>query len=112
MAKAAPDHSGYIRDLVRAGDQDRYWSALLAPEPARGDLLALYAFHLELARIPGQISQPQLGEIRLQWWRDALAAALSGEDADHPVLIALVEADQRRPWRAGSADGDDRGAEP
>jgi phytoene synthase len=82
----------YIRDLVRRGDQDRYWSALLAPEAARPHLLALFAFNIELSRIAEQVSEPQLGEIRLQWWRDALPAALTGGPADHPVLARLAKA--------------------
>ncbi len=96
---------GYIGDLVRSGDQDRYWSALLAPEPARSDLLALYAFHLELARIPDQVSEPQLGEIRLQWWRDALQAALDSETAVHPVLAALAQAASRHQLPASTLAG-------
>jgi phytoene synthase len=91
---AQPETSAdaYIRDLVRRGDQDRYWSALLAPEAARPHLLALFAFNIELSRIAEQVSEPQLGEIRLQWWRDALCAALGGAPADHPVLARLAEA--------------------
>ena len=92
MAEAALSEADYIRASVRAGDQDRYWAALLAPEPVRGHLLALCAFHLEIARIPEQISEPQLGEIRLEWWREALSAALAGGGADHPVLLALAAA--------------------
>lgn len=87
MARSDAD---YIRDRVRAGDQDRYWAALLAPESLRGDLLALYAFHFEIAQIPDQVSEAQLGEIRLEWWREALGAALAGGTADHPVLKPLA----------------------
>jgi phytoene synthase len=91
---AQPETSAdaYIRDLVRRGDQDRYWSALLAPEAARPHLLALFAFNIELSRIAEQVSEPQLGEIRLQWWRDAVPAALGSAPADHPVLARLAEA--------------------
>jgi phytoene synthase len=92
LAQRQDSDGAYIRDLVRSGDQDRYWSALLAPDAARPHLLALFAFNIELARIPEQVREPRLGEIRLQWWRDALAAALAGEPADHPVLRALAEA--------------------
>jgi phytoene synthase len=92
LAEAARGGADYIRDRVRAGDQDRYWSALLAPEPVRGELLALYAFHLEIAQIPAQVSEPQLGEIRLEWWREALSVALAGGIADHPVMPALAAA--------------------
>jgi phytoene synthase len=92
LAESAPSDADYIRDRVRAGDQDRYWAALLAPEPVRGDLLALYAFHLEIAQIPDQIRESQLGEIRLAWWREALSRALAGGSADHPVLKPLAAA--------------------
>lgn len=58
----------------------------------RDDLFALYAFHLELARIPQQVREPQLGEIRLQWWREALAAALTSGEAEHPLVGDLARA--------------------
>lgn len=92
LAQAGRSDADYIRDRVRAGDQDRYWAALLAPEAVRGDLLALYAFHLETAYIPEQVSEPRLGEIRLEWWREALSAALAGGGGDHPVLKPLAAA--------------------
>jgi phytoene synthase len=92
VAKAARGDADYIRDRVRDGDQDRYWAALLVPEPMRGELLALYAFHLELAQIPEQVSEAQLGEIRLEWWREALSTARAGGSADHPVLKPLAAA--------------------
>lgn len=73
---------------MRAHDKDRYLAALFAPEAARPALFALYAYHLELARVREAVSDPLPGEIRLQWWRDTLSA---GEDAaaGHPVADAL-----------------------
>lgn len=76
-----------IRDSVRRHDPARYIAALLAPPPARDALLALYAFNIELARIAGQIREPQLGEIRLQWWRDAIAG--SETSGGHPAAMAI-----------------------
>lgn len=90
------DNLHYMSDLVRSGDRERYWSALLAPESERDDLIALYAFHLEIARAPEQVSEPHLGEIRLQWWHDALSAAFRGDPADHPVLADMVAMALRR----------------
>jgi phytoene synthase len=92
LADAGADEAGYIASLVKTGDRDRYWCALLAPEAARPGLLAFYAFNIEIARIPEHISEPQLGEIRLQWWREALAAALEAGASDHPVLAGLARA--------------------
>lgn len=67
---------------------DDYLAATLAPLAVRSDYLTLAAFFGEIARIPLQVSEPGLGEIRLQWWHDALfAAARTG----HPVADALSE---------------------
>ncbi len=78
-----------VRRAARNGDFDRYLAALFAPEPARDDLMALIAFNAEVAQIADRVSEPDLGEIRLQWWRDALDALLAGEGADNPIADAL-----------------------
>jgi 15-cis-phytoene synthase len=83
--------AGYIAALVKAGDQDRYWSGLLMPEPARDNLFAIFAFNIELARIGEQAREPQLGEIRLEWWREALASP-EGAVTGNPVADALIAA--------------------
>ncbi|NCO15799.1 MAG: squalene/phytoene synthase family protein [Alphaproteobacteria bacterium] len=78
-------------DLVRRGDPDRFLSAMTAPPALRERLFALYAFNLELARIPGVVSEPMLGLMRLQWWRDAVAAAFdTGRAAGHEVAEPLA----------------------
>lgn len=74
---------------VRAGDPDRYLSVLYAPEGKRDALVALYAFDAEIASIRDRIREAMPGEIRLQWWRDALAA---GQPTGHPGTDALIEA--------------------
>ena len=85
-----------VRAIARAGDPDRALSALFAPRDARADLFALYAFNVELARIAEQVSEPDLGAIKLQWWRDAVDQAASGETTGHPVTDAFGEAVRRR----------------
>ncbi|MGH6824991.1 phytoene/squalene synthase family protein [Methyloceanibacter sp.] len=88
----AGERDAAVRTIARDGDLDRYVSALFAPGACREPLFALYAFNVELARIGEQVSEPQLGEIRLQWWRDALDRACAGEIAGHPVADALGRA--------------------
>ncbi|MCW5749333.1 MAG: squalene/phytoene synthase family protein, partial [Alphaproteobacteria bacterium] len=51
---------------VRAADRERFLCSLFAAEPARGDLWALLAFNVEIARTRETVSAPPLGEIRLQ----------------------------------------------
>jgi len=78
-------------ELVRRGDPDRWATARLAG-PMAGRLMALYAFNLEVARIPSAVSEPMLGEIRLQWWRDATAEIFDGaEPRRHEVVAPLAE---------------------
>jgi phytoene synthase len=72
---------GAISRIAKHGDPDRYLAALFAPSPARAQLLALIAFNVELARIGELVSEPELGEIRLQWRREALDRAADGEAA-------------------------------
>ena len=85
-----------VRRIARSGDPDRALAALFAPRKARPDLLALCAFNAELARIAEQVSEPGLGEIRLQWWREAIERARQGEAAGHPVADALGRTLRRR----------------
>lgn len=80
----------YCHELVRQGDKDRYLSTLLAPDAKRPQLLALYAFNIEIARIRETVSEAALGEIRLRWWADAVEAAYAGERQGHPVIEALA----------------------
>ncbi|MCA1296954.1 phytoene/squalene synthase family protein [Stappia indica] len=75
--------------LVRQHDFDRYLSLLFAPEAERGGLAALYAFNMEVARAREIVSDPMPGEIRLQWWRDALQAPAGGDADQHPVAGAI-----------------------
>jgi phytoene synthase len=91
---AEPDET--VRRIARSGDPDRALAALFAPRETRADLLALCAFNVELARIGEQVSEPDLGAIRLQWWRDAIDRAASGEATGHPVVDALGATLRRR----------------
>ncbi len=81
----------YCQDLVREGDKDRFFADLFSPAGRRPFLFALHAFNLEIARAPILAREPLLGEMRLQWWRDALAAGGRGEGGASPVAAALQE---------------------
>jgi NADH dehydrogenase [ubiquinone] 1 alpha subcomplex assembly factor 6 len=83
--------------LVRQHDRDRFLTTLFAPPPAREALLALYAFNYEVAKTREVVTEPTLGRIRLQWWRDALEAAYSGASLRrHEVVEPLGRAIRER----------------
>jgi phytoene synthase len=77
-----------VMEAVRAADHDRYLCALYAPEDKRAALLSLYAFNAEIAGIRDRIREALPGEVRLQWWRDIIAAE-DEAGAGHPVAQAL-----------------------
>ena len=84
-----PDH---VVDLLRGADRDRYLSTLYAPQEKRPALAALFAFNAEIAGIRGRVREPLAGEVRIQWWRDTIAAAGPGRQVGHPLADALCDA--------------------
>lgn len=87
-ADAAPSLN-YCEDLVRRLDEDRWLAAQYARPEGRGRLIALYALHIEIERAPAMVSEAALGEIRLQWWREALEEiGATGPVRAHPVIEA------------------------
>jgi phytoene synthase len=100
-----PDAFAHCEDLVRAGDKDRYLATLFAPADRRPHLYALYAFNLEIARVRDLARGPMAGEIRLQWWREALAGERPGEANAHPVAAALLETIARHDLPAATLAG-------
>lgn len=85
----------YLSEEVRKYDYDRWLSALFMPASCREDILAVLAFNSEISRIRETVSEVLLGDIRLQWWRDALAGLRKGEVLEHPVVTALGKVTER-----------------
>ncbi|UTW57390.1 squalene/phytoene synthase family protein [Kordiimonas sp. SCSIO 12603] len=73
-------------------DRDRYLTTIFAPSSFQNQLWALWAFNQEVAKIRENVSEAMLGEIRLQWWTDAIDEVKSGAVREHPVCQALNEA--------------------
>lgn len=78
-----------VREAARLREPDRYLAALLAPRSVREDLVALAAFSAELLRVHDIVREAMMGEIRLQWWRDALQVLARGERTANPIADAL-----------------------
>lgn len=78
--------------MAKSHAPDFYLSALLAPREHQLHLVALAAFLGDVERIVATVSEPAIGEIRLQWWRDTILAAMRSETSGHPIADALGEA--------------------
>lgn len=81
----------YCRTLLAREDEDLFLSLGYAPAADRRLIAALFAFVVEIRRIPPLVSEPALGEIRLQWWREALDEIRGGSTPRaHPVVGELA----------------------
>jgi NADH dehydrogenase [ubiquinone] 1 alpha subcomplex assembly factor 6 len=79
----------YCAEQVRLYDHDRFMTAIFAPAAAREHLFALYAFNIELAKVREIVSEPLIGQMRLQWWRDTLDRLYAGQTIQHEVARPL-----------------------
>lgn len=97
MTAAIEEHYAQCEQLLRARDRDLWLACLFAPLEARKHIHALYAFAQEASDVSGKVTQPLLGEMRLQWWIDALEGdAAQGEGARaNPIADALIDTIER-----------------
>lgn len=75
---------------LRQLDRDRYLACLVLPAEVRGHVAAILAFNADVAAIRDRVSGPQPGEIRLQWWNDALIGQGHGQVNQNPLADALL----------------------
>jgi 15-cis-phytoene synthase len=83
-----------LDDIVRRADPDRWLSSRFIGDAAkRADVVALYAFNQELARVAAGAREPMVAEIRLTWWREGLDDLMAGKPPrGHPVMQGLAQA--------------------
>jgi len=91
-AAGGPREEAYTAGQVRQYDHDRYLTAIFAPASVRPHLFALYAFNVEIAKTREVVTEPLIGQMRLQWWRDALDTLYGGGEIAHEVARPLAEA--------------------
>jgi phytoene synthase len=81
----------FAAQALRDTDRDRFLATLVLPAEARPAIAALYAFNADISGIRQRVSGPQPGEIRLQWWNDALTGAGHGAVRQNPLADALLQ---------------------
>lgn len=77
-----------VADIVAVGDPDRFDACMAAPVAARAVLFPIYAFNVEVSRATWAISEPMIGELRLQWLQDALDDIANGKPVKRHAVIA------------------------
>ncbi|ODT48650.1 phytoene/squalene synthase family protein [Devosia sp. 63-57] len=97
-----PTSHDFALEALRQSDHDRYLAALVLPAEARPHVAAILAFAADVAAIRERVSGPQPGEIRLQWWNDALSGQGHGEVRQNPLADALLDTMARYGLPAGT----------
>jgi phytoene synthase len=82
----------FAAEQLRASDRDRYLATLVLPDKERAAITALYAFNADIASVRDRAKEAAAGEIRLQWWRDALVGEGHGAVRANPLADALLNA--------------------
>ncbi len=87
---SSPFSLSFLAGLARKADPDRYvWALFLEPVARQRAFLAL-ALNRELRKIPDLVSEPVLGQMRYQWWRESLSALAAGQVPPvHEILTPL-----------------------
>lgn len=106
-----------VQIRTKKADPDRVRAAYFAEADARQRLMLLYAFHLELAKVPELVSEPMIGQIRYQWWREAISEIYETDDVRKheittPLRRLLLDYDVPRFWLDQLIDGRERDTDP
>ncbi|KAJ4512096.1 hypothetical protein HRR83_006053 [Exophiala dermatitidis] len=80
----------YCSNLVRNYDSPSYTLAHFIPPHMHPAYFAIRAFNIELARIPDVVSMPQIGAMRMQFWRETIDKAFKLAPPSEPVAILLA----------------------
>ncbi|KAH6569673.1 hypothetical protein BASA50_002131 [Batrachochytrium salamandrivorans] len=81
----------YCMDLVRSHDYEQFLATLFVSAPARPAAWAIKAFNVETALIRDVVSQANIREMRIQWWRDAIDRTFQGSPPNHPITKTLAK---------------------
>ncbi|KAI1378378.1 Squalene/phytoene synthase [Hypoxylon crocopeplum] len=81
----------YCAAQLKQSDYDSYLIRNLLPKSRQDVYDALRAFNLELVRLPELVSNPTIGQLRMQFWRDAINNTFAGKPPKEPIMILLYK---------------------
>ncbi|KAI1743468.1 Squalene/phytoene synthase [Xylaria scruposa] len=79
----------YCVTQLRQSDNDSFLIRHFIPESRRDAYDAFRALNLELVRLPELVSNPTIGQLRMQFWRDAINNTFAGRPPKEPIMILL-----------------------
>jgi NADH dehydrogenase [ubiquinone] 1 alpha subcomplex assembly factor 6 len=80
----------YCSNLCRQHDGPSYTLQYFIRPHVLPAYLAIRAFNIEVARIPDIVSNPAVGSIRMQFWRNTVNATFDSQPPENPIAILLA----------------------
>lgn len=78
----------YCEQKAAQSGSSFYYSFRLLPLDQRRAITALYAYCREVDDVVDEVSDPDVAQMKLAWWRNEISAAYDGTP-HHPVALAL-----------------------
>ncbi len=101
---------GAVGERARARDPVFFFASLFARERAREAMWLLHGVHGELLRALG-VSEPLIGAIRVQWWREVAEGAERRHELATPLGEAIAAGRVKRAAVLGLCDAADAAME-
>ncbi|KAH7041399.1 squalene/phytoene synthase [Microdochium trichocladiopsis] len=79
----------YCVEQLRQSDYDSHLVRNFIPKSRQDAYDAIRAFNLELVRLPDLVTNPTIGQMRIQFWRDAVNNTFAGRPPKEPIMILL-----------------------
>lgn len=79
----------YVQQKAAASGSSFYYAFLFLPRERRAAITAFYAFCREVDDVVDEITDAQVAQTKLAWWRREVHSAFSGQPS-HPVMQALM----------------------
>ncbi|KAL5482711.1 hypothetical protein ACEPAI_9305 [Sanghuangporus weigelae] len=79
----------YCRDFVMKHDRDAYLTSQFFPKHLQPACFAVRAFYVQLAMIQDSVTNPLIGQMRMQFWKDVIQHLGAPQ---HPIAAALRDA--------------------
>jgi len=86
---SAPTPPAEFDARLKRTEENRWLASRYAPAGDRERLVAVYLLNQELQRAL-VASEPMLGKIRLQWWRETLEGIAAGKPRRHDLSLELA----------------------
>lgn len=80
----------YYLGLTRLNDNEGYLTTLFTPLKSREAIWAIRALNIETAQIQDVVTKPEIGRMRMQWWKKEIDDTFNGKGGEHPVSALLA----------------------